>query len=332
MAFEVGESELLSLGPPTFSADERRESRVLAETVEDVVAIERLARQALEPRNGRFDDHDRVRLRRARLLLEGQVVHAMRHPINVIAPESNPPQVVVAAAGTLDLGGAEVPRQTVMRRPTMTATESGAAPDSGPTKTFRMEPPDGEQFLAWVPRLVEVSGDEDLVVTRSWDLICIDEELQLLTGRASPRPRATDVVRPGRSAGTGVILGLDGQQGLVRLAEMTSTRNLFAYGIRTIRTGAFMDTTRDSMLSMLSIGVEMLFELTLRLIAVNRDHKWPAAHRYCIRNDSTNATTPVGMCRRPRAFFLVDGYCRVRDRGRSGQRSVVQASRELFGS
>lgn len=130
---------------------------------------------------------------------------------------------MVAAAGTLDVGGEEVSTpQTVMRRPTMTATESGAAPDSGPdAKTFRMEPPDGEQFLAWVPRLVEVSGDEDLVVTRSWDLIGIDEELQLLTGRASPRPRATDVVRPGRWADAGVILGLDRQQGFVRLAEMT---------------------------------------------------------------------------------------------------------------
>lgn len=178
MAFEVGGSELLSLGPPTFSADERRELEVLAQTVEDIVTIERLVRQSLEPCNGRFDDHDRVRLRRARLLLEGQIVHAMRHPITVTAPEGNPPQVVVAAAGTLNVGGAEVPTpQTVMRHPAMTATETGVAPDSGPNaKTFRMEPPDGEQFLAWVPGLVEVSGDEDLVVTRSWDLIGIDEE------------------------------------------------------------------------------------------------------------------------------------------------------------
>lgn len=178
MAFEVGGSELLSLGPPTFSADERRELEVLAETVEDIVTIERLARQALQPCNGRFDDHDRVRLRRARLLLEGQIVHAMRHPITVTAPEGNPPQVLVVAAGTLNVGGAEVPTpQTVMRHPAMTATETGAAPSSGPdAKAYRMTPPDGEQFLAWVPGLVEVSSDEDLVVTRSWNLIGIDEE------------------------------------------------------------------------------------------------------------------------------------------------------------
>lgn len=64
-----------------------------------------------------------------------------------------------------------------MRHPAMTVTETGAAPDAGPeAKTYRMVPPDGEQFIAWVPRLVEVSGDEDLMVTASWELIGIDEE------------------------------------------------------------------------------------------------------------------------------------------------------------
>lgn len=90
MAFEVGGTELLSLGPPTFSDDERREMEVIAETVEDIVTIERLTRKTLEPCNDRFDDRDRVRLRRARLLLEGQIVHAMRHPVTVTAPKGNP--------------------------------------------------------------------------------------------------------------------------------------------------------------------------------------------------------------------------------------------------
>lgn len=56
---------------------------------------------------------------------------------------------------------------------------------------------------------------------------------------------------------------------------MTSTRNLLAYGIRVIRTGAFIDTTRDPILTMLSIGVEKLYKLTLGLIALDCDHKWP---------------------------------------------------------
>lgn len=178
VVFEVGGSELLSLDPPSIPDEEQRELEVIAETVEDIVRIERLTRQPLEPCNGRFDDRDRVRLRRARLLLEGHVVHAMRHPVTVTAPEGNPPQVVVAAAGTLNVGGAEVPTpQIVMRHPEMTATETGLAPEAGPeAKTYRMETPLGEQFMAWVPGLAEVSGDEDLLVTASWDLIGIDEE------------------------------------------------------------------------------------------------------------------------------------------------------------
>ena len=73
------------------------------------------------------------------------------------------------------------------------------------------------------------------------------------------------------------IVDLDRQQGFALIAEMTSTRNLLAYGIRVIRTGAFIETTRDPILTMLSIGVEKLYKLTLGLIALDCDHKWPNA-------------------------------------------------------
>lgn len=72
------------------------------------------------------------------------------------------------------------------------------------------------------------------------------------------------------------IVDLDRQQGFALLAEMTSTRNLLAYGVRVIRTGAFIETTRDPILTMLSIGVEKLYKLTLGLVALDRDHKWPS--------------------------------------------------------
>ncbi len=71
------------------------------------------------------------------------------------------------------------------------------------------------------------------------------------------------------------IVDLDRQQRFALIAEMTSTRNLLAYGIRVIRSGAFIDTTRDPILTMLSIGVEKLYKLTLGLISLDRDHKWP---------------------------------------------------------
>lgn len=70
-------------------------------------------------------------------------------------------------------------------------------------------------------------------------------------------------------------MDLDRQQGFALLAEMTSTRNLLAYGIRVVRTGGFIDTTRDPILTMLSIGVEKLYKLTLGLIALDRDRRWP---------------------------------------------------------
>lgn len=56
---------------------------------------------------------------------------------------------------------------------------------------------------------------------------------------------------------------------------MTSTKNLLAYGIRVVRTGAFVDTTRDPILTMLSIGMEKLYKLTQGLIALDRDQRWP---------------------------------------------------------
>lgn len=79
--------------------------------------------------------------------------------------------------GTLDVGGAKEPTpNTLMRHPGMTATETGTVPQAGPeVKTCRMQPPDGEQFFAWAPKRVQVSGDDDLAVTASWDLIGIDE-------------------------------------------------------------------------------------------------------------------------------------------------------------
>jgi hypothetical protein len=177
MAFEVQEQELITLGPPAFSEHELEELEVVAQTAEDIVTIERISGQALDPCNARFDDRERVRLRRARLMWEGRIVHAMRHPVTVTAPQGRLPQVIAITAGTIDVGGAEVPTlDTLMRHPDMTATEIGTAPDAGPeAKTYRMQPPDGEQFLAWAPARVQVSGDAELAVTAPWDLIGIDE-------------------------------------------------------------------------------------------------------------------------------------------------------------
>lgn len=177
LAFEFREQELITLGLPTLTERQVEELEVVAQTAEDIVRIERISGQTLNPCNGRFDDRDRVHLRRARLMWDGQIVHATRHAVTVTSPQGQPPQCIAITAGTINVGGAEVPTPAAfMRHPDMTAAEIGTAPDAGPeAKSYRMQPPDGEQFLAWAPERVQVSDDAELAITASWDLIGIDE-------------------------------------------------------------------------------------------------------------------------------------------------------------
>lgn len=88
------------------------------------------------------------------------------------------------------------------------------------------------------------------------------------------------------------VVDLDRQQGFALLSEITSTRNLLADGIRVIRTGAFIDTTRDPILTMLSIGVEKLYKLTLGLIVLDRDHSGLPSPRCRGRGTSSSPCTP----------------------------------------
>ncbi|NME88416.1 hypothetical protein [Corynebacterium stationis] len=177
ITFEVRGNDFLTLDLPNYSDDELREWKVIEQTVDDIVAIEHLTGKKFEACSGRFDNLDRVRLRRLRLMLEGHIVHATRRPVTVTATEGNPPQVIVNPAEVLNVGGSEVPTpQILMRHPDMSATETGVAPDSGPeAKTYLMEPPSGKPFFSWIPGLTEVSGDEAVAATATWNLIEIDE-------------------------------------------------------------------------------------------------------------------------------------------------------------
>lgn len=69
---------------------------------------------------------------------------------------------------------------------------------------------------------------------------------------------------------------LSRDQTFALISEMNSTRNLLAYGIRAVRTAAFVETTRDPIFTMLSIGVEKLYKLTLGFVDLDRDGKWPS--------------------------------------------------------
>lgn len=69
---------------------------------------------------------------------------------------------------------------------------------------------------------------------------------------------------------------LDTAKGFALIGEMTSTRNLLGYGVRTLRGARFLETTRDPIMTMLSIGVEKLLKLTIGTISLDERQTWPS--------------------------------------------------------
>jgi hypothetical protein len=73
-----------------------------------------------------------------------------------------------------------------------------------------------------------------------------------------------------------LIAGLDQAREIALLRESESARNLLGYGVKAIREGAFIETTRDPILTMLSIGMEKLHKLFLGAVAFESEGKWPS--------------------------------------------------------
>lgn len=69
--------------------------------------------------------------------------------------------------------------------------------------------------------------------------------------------------------------GLDHRQSLALGAEITSTRNLLHYGTEVVESARFTDTTRDPIMTLLSIGFEKLFKLTVGIATLEREGAWP---------------------------------------------------------
>lgn len=69
--------------------------------------------------------------------------------------------------------------------------------------------------------------------------------------------------------------GLNGDQSLAFLSEIESARNLLGYGVHALRTSDFDATMRDPIFTLLSIGVEKLYKLTLGVLAVETEGRWP---------------------------------------------------------
>lgn len=71
------------------------------------------------------------------------------------------------------------------------------------------------------------------------------------------------------------IDGLSREQTFDFINEMTSARNLLAYGIKSLRDAPFIETTLDPILSLLSIGVEKHLKLILGVIGIDKTGGWP---------------------------------------------------------
>jgi len=69
---------------------------------------------------------------------------------------------------------------------------------------------------------------------------------------------------------------LDNARAFALIGEMTSTRNLLGYGVRVLRAARFLETTRDPIMTMLSIGVEKLLKLTVGAISLDETQAWPS--------------------------------------------------------
>ena len=71
------------------------------------------------------------------------------------------------------------------------------------------------------------------------------------------------------------------------IQESDSAKHLLAYGIRALRTAAFIETTRDPIMTMLSIGVEKMLKLGLGLVHVEDNRVWLPARvlKYDYRHD-----------------------------------------------
>jgi len=84
--------------------------------------------------------------------------------------------------------------------------------------------------------------------------------------------------------------GLNQTQGFALISETTAARNLLGYGLWALRNARFWETTRDPILTMLSIGVEKMLKMSLGLAHVAEHGEWPplATFRDVWRHDIGN--------------------------------------------
>lgn len=176
--FDIAETEFVSVKVSQPSLESQRDLQIMLETFDDIVRIERICQQAFDPCHGVVEDRARIWLRRIRLMLEGQVVRAMSHPLTITSPTGVPPSAVVASPSALNIGDSEIPFPLIrFYHPAMKLVPLSPAPEAGiEAMTYRVEVPSGERFLVWAPEFVWSQEGEELAATATLNLSNIDED------------------------------------------------------------------------------------------------------------------------------------------------------------
>lgn len=180
ITFFVGKTPLFSLGTPPPDPEEVARLEVLTETLDDLTALEALIQKPLAPLKGTCSVYDRVRLRQARLLLEGNVVPLAPSPMRITSAHGVTPKAVICAAWTFMLGDdTSVPMPAMaVRHPLMQPDQVTEILDSEPSEdVIIMKIPVLEPFVAWVPALVSVKDDEGIRKPTKLGLSHVDEKV-----------------------------------------------------------------------------------------------------------------------------------------------------------
>ncbi|MBN1092725.1 hypothetical protein JKP75_09270 [Blastococcus sp. TML/M2B] len=181
VVFFVGGEKFFVLRVSGLGAKDAASIDVAVDSLYDLVVIENITRQALQPLSGMYSGSDRALLRRTRLLWEGEVVPFRLSPLTATAPAGVVPKAIVMPATTLTIAGTEFPvPTTLIRHPLMVPESITRTPESDPpTDQITMVIPVEEPFLAWAPEKRTINGDDDLPEPTPWDLSHFDDQVFL---------------------------------------------------------------------------------------------------------------------------------------------------------
>ena len=183
MTFVVSGQPFFKVALPLVSEKDCKFIDISADTLLDLVLIERLVGRQLTPLAGTYSHQDRVRLRRARLLWQGELVQYASGPLEVTVRAGVVPPAIEIREKSFQLGDVEVPYPgTLLRHPRAFVTSTNAIPNSDPPlEQLVVQAPDGEVFIAWAPSKRQVVLEDDLSECAPWDLFHLDEDKYLST-------------------------------------------------------------------------------------------------------------------------------------------------------